>query len=196
MANAVIPRECFEVLSITKFPFGSHLPREIEDMWRILCADRNDGGKKAPSSFQSAYLEGVSRTYNADPAVPPGLQLPTPSIDVEELLQSDGLSEDAKRYFGVVREVVWNRRTFEAFNGFLGLIHGLAPPEARLDDCVCILYGCSVPVILRKHSGGNGTDSYWQLIGDAYVHNFMDGEAIRSLSSEIRDDSKVMFEIR
>ena len=36
-------------------------------------------------------------------------------------------------------------------------------------DTICILYGCSVPVVLRKHSGDDGKDSYWELIRDAYA---------------------------
>jgi hypothetical protein len=45
-------------------------------------------------------------------------------------------------------------------------------------DSLCVLYGCSVPVVLRKLSGPN-TSICWQLVGDSYLHGIMDGEALR-----------------
>jgi hypothetical protein len=86
-------------------------------------------------------------------------------------LQLDGLPDNVKRYSAVVRDVVWNRRTFEAKRRHgIGLpLIGLAPQYAKSGDTICILYGCSVPVVLRKHSGDDGKDSYWELIRDAYA---------------------------
>jgi hypothetical protein len=187
MANAVIPAECFEVLGLDDGRYDG------SDLWRILCADRDDEGNKAPPSFRSAFLARIPPGQAAGRAVPR-----TISVDVEELLQEEGLSEDAKRYFAVVRDVVWNRRTFEAEQRDwcnLPLI-GLAPQEAKPGDQVCILYGCSVPVVLRKHSENDGVDSYWKLIGDAYVHDFMDGEGIRSLSLNMLEAAEALFEIK
>ena len=187
MANAVIPAECFGVLTLAAGP---------PDIWRILCADRDDEGNKASQSFLSAFLGGTSHTQVSGDAVQP--EPDAISVDVEELLQVDELSEDVKRYFAVVRDVVWNRRTFEANDPerIESPVIGLAPPDAKLGDRICILYGCSVPVVLREHSGNRGVDRYWQLIGDAYVHDFMDGEGIRSLPSDMREAAEVLFEIR
>jgi hypothetical protein len=55
----------------------------------------------------------------------------------------------------------------------------LCPPEAKEDDTVCILYGCSVPVLLRKQR------PYFKLIGECFVDGMMDGEAMteRTLDS-------------
>jgi hypothetical protein len=61
----------------------------------------------------------------------------------------------------------------------------LCPPETRLDDTVAILYGCSVPVVLRK------VRSYYKLIGECFVYGRMDGEAFTgrdaSSSTEVFD---------
>ncbi|KAJ2901505.1 hypothetical protein MKZ38_001733 [Zalerion maritima] len=54
----------------------------------------------------------------------------------------------------------------------LGL--GLAPSAAQNDDEVCIIYGCSIPLILRQVQG---TIRY-RIIGGAYVAYMMDGEAM------------------
>jgi hypothetical protein len=61
-----------------------------------------------------------------------------------------------------------NRRLLVTNDGYIGL----GPMKARQGDHVCILYGCSVPVILREINGG------FSLIGEAYVHGCMDGEAL------------------
>ncbi len=61
-----------------------------------------------------------------------------------------------------------NRRFFISDNGYIGL----APIRAQIGDQVCILYGCSVPVVLRKEDG------YAKLIGEAYCHGLMDGRAV------------------
>ena len=49
---------------------------------------------------------------------------------------------------------------------------GLGPADLAEGDLVCVLFGCSVPHLLRKK--GNG----YLLVGEAYVHGIMDGEAI------------------
>jgi hypothetical protein len=58
---------------------------------------------------------------------------------------------------------------------------GLAPNDARIGDCVAVLAGGRVPYILRNRRKIDGSQSgSWELIGDAYVHGIMDGEAMKS----------------
>ena len=49
---------------------------------------------------------------------------------------------------------------------------GMAPCRARKDDVVVVLFGCSIPVVLRRV----GTREAWLVVGEAYVFGFMDGE--------------------
>ena len=49
---------------------------------------------------------------------------------------------------------------------------GLGPTNAQKGDLVCILYGCSVPVIIRKY----GQD--YRFVGESYIHGLMDGAAV------------------
>jgi hypothetical protein len=44
------------------------------------------------------------------------------------------------------------------------------------------LFGCKVPVVLRKMVDGEG----WINVGDAYVDGFADGEAIKELEESTR----------
>jgi hypothetical protein len=58
-------------------------------------------------------------------------------------------------------------------------LFGLCPPTTKENDLIFVLYGCSVPVILREISKeGDDRGPYYQLIGEAYVHGKMDGEAM------------------
>jgi hypothetical protein len=45
----------------------------------------------------------------------------------------------------------------------------------REGDSVWIVPGCRVPLILRP---AQGDGQYHELVGGAYVHGFMDGEAV------------------
>ena len=49
---------------------------------------------------------------------------------------------------------------------------GLCPDQTEEGDAVCILYGCSVPVILRNVNGN------YKLIGECFLFGMMDGEAL------------------
>lgn len=51
---------------------------------------------------------------------------------------------------------------------------GLAPPTVKEGDEICILFGGCVPFILRKRP----ENGLYQYIGEAYVSDIMDGEAI------------------
>ncbi len=52
---------------------------------------------------------------------------------------------------------------------------GLAPWDSEEGDILCVLLGCSFPVILRP------TDGNYMLIGEVYVDELMNGEAIAQL---------------
>ncbi|KAK4249333.1 heterokaryon incompatibility protein-domain-containing protein [Corynascus novoguineensis] len=59
---------------------------------------------------------------------------------------------------------------------------GLGCPGAQVGDVVCVLYGTTVPYVLRPRS-----DGAMSFVGDAYIHGAMDGEAITSPERE-RDE--------
>jgi hypothetical protein len=58
-------------------------------------------------------------------------------------------------------------------------------------DIICILFGCSVPIVLREYRTEN--DHYFEFIGEAYIHGMMDGEAVAKKRPEYPyDDSETM----
>ncbi|KAJ3486687.1 hypothetical protein NLG97_g6564 [Lecanicillium saksenae] len=50
----------------------------------------------------------------------------------------------------------------------------VVPEEAQSGDVVCVMHGCSVPVLLRKTLSA----SEYLFVGACYMYGFMDGEAI------------------
>ena len=57
---------------------------------------------------------------------------------------------------------------------------GLVPYRARVNDLIVVLFGGHTPFVLREREvpGSAETGRRWQLIGECYVHGFMDGEAL------------------
>lgn len=73
------------------------------------------------------------------------------------------------------------RRLITTEKGYLGQ----ARKDVQRGDLVCILLGCSVPVILRPHTDGPISRCY-RLVGEAYVHGAMNGEAMDWLDESKR----------
>lgn len=59
---------------------------------------------------------------------------------------------------------------------------GLAPHAVKTGDLVCIFYGADTPYIVRRTEDGSRV----MLVGDAYVHGLMYGEALTMAPSEGR----------
>jgi hypothetical protein len=203
MANAIVTKECLDVLSCMS-PKDGTTPADVQDtIWRTLCANRDAAGNPAPDSFKDALpiLMGMANSRHSvqtDVLHEANFMEHVASIDIEELLDADldKSLEHVRDYMKVVRDTVWNRRAFQATpNKFTSkVLVGLMPQHAHVGDRICILYGCSVPVILRKHENPiEGT--YWQLMGDAYVHGFMDGEAISDTPPHILDRMEMVLRI-
>ncbi|KAK5735307.1 hypothetical protein LTR17_008314 [Elasticomyces elasticus] len=106
-----------------------------ETFWRTLVADRSSKGQNPPVYYQRALREALGLDKNAF----------RDSFNTNDRIEHGGstvLSEVLRR----VRATIWERCLIETERKFLGL----APSNAKGGDFVCILYGCSVPVIMRK----------------------------------------------
>jgi hypothetical protein len=78
------------------------------------------------------------------------------------------------------QQIVWGRRFFRTKGNRTKNkepLFCLGSPDVREGDMVCIIFGCSVPVVLRKVSTGGG-NAHYEVIGECYVHGMMDGEAL------------------
>ncbi|KAF8533048.1 heterokaryon incompatibility protein-domain-containing protein [Trichophaea hybrida] len=65
-------------------------------------------------------------------------------------------------------EVCYAKRVAILDNGYIGLV----PGHTAVGDVACILFGCSVPIMLRKN--GN----HYVMVGESYFHDVAEGELI------------------
>ncbi|KAK4692789.1 hypothetical protein P7C71_g4485, partial [Lecanoromycetidae sp. Uapishka_2] len=68
---------------------------------------------------------------------------------------------------------------------------GLAPQVAETGDVLCVIYGCPTPMVIRpvEHSSideGEAGDhrTHYRLLGECFVHGFMQGEAMEISDAE------------
>lgn len=114
-----------------------------ERFWRTLVADKGTDGKDPPAHYSLACQWAFDQRTTGDNLYP------------SQLLTHVDCNPVAEHFLRRVQAVVWQRSLFmikgvkddlgKLSDGFLGL----APSAARVGDRVCILKGCSVPVVLR-----------------------------------------------
>ncbi|KAI7776255.1 hypothetical protein LA080_005542 [Diaporthe eres] len=86
------------------------------------------------------------------------------------------LDPDVQRYAEALRRVTQQRRFFATKGGRIGL----GPAHTKAGDAVAVAFYCPAPYILRWRGGGG--EGRWGLVGEAYVHGLMHGEALRLFS--------------
>lgn len=110
--------------------------------------------QEAKSTFQSLFKHYLSNSWKEDFWLEP---LPKHEHD---------------KYLQRVRAAFKGRSCFRTGAGRIGL----GPKAAKEGDLICIVLGCSVPLVLRPTSSG-----HLQIVGSAYVDYLMDGSAVLGL---------------
>jgi len=113
-----------------------------DDFWRTLIGDQSWTGGNPPRYYQ-LILEHAY-TGKTD-------------VDLEKLIHYSKC-QPAKDVCRRVHAVIWNRKlmsieckSMNSSTTSSTRVLGLAPDLAEKDDLICILYGCSVPVVLRRY---------------------------------------------
>ncbi|KAH7333365.1 heterokaryon incompatibility protein-domain-containing protein [Rhexocercosporidium sp. MPI-PUGE-AT-0058] len=90
-----------------------------------------------------------------------------------------------RKFYGRLNDTVITmaRRLAVTEKGYLGM----AASRARRGDLVCVLLGCSIPVLLRPV----GEDTF-ELVGECYLDGFMDGEAVHGDSGLVRREFRIL----
>ena len=140
--------------------WDDHTAEPPDQFWRTLVADRGPNGLNPPTFYPRACKAARNQSVK-------GSHISTSS------LVHYGKSTIVAKFARRVQEVIWMRRLITTERDLLGL----APQETKKRDLICILYGCSVPVVLRMRSDDKTGKEYFQFIGECYVHGLMDGEA-------------------
>lgn len=156
-----------------------------DKLWRTLVADRGPDGKSPPPWYSRTCLECLQNQDREG------------DLDIPRLMETSTTPSTQMTFLERVQPVVWKRRFFEtegaqnsdknhdaSQNGAISgpaiklqspkPLFGLGNPAMMKGDFVCILFGCSVPVVLRGHP----KVKHFEFIGECYLHGMMDGEAI------------------
>ncbi|KAF2838113.1 hypothetical protein M501DRAFT_976223 [Patellaria atrata CBS 101060] len=133
--NGVIPRE-WRLLGKWK-DYESAPPDEF---WRTLVGDRGQFSRNTMNFYPRTCLHAMQQC------------VPDDNIDTN-LIINDNVCSITCEFLRRVQAVVWNRclmRSKETKQ------LGLVPKYSKNNDLICILYGCSVPVILRRYEKTDG----------------------------------------
>ncbi len=197
--QGIIPAEWLQVVQWD--PRRAAAP---DRFWRTLVADRGPDGSPPPHIYQSALNYAFQHKGQRG------------DLNTRELILFGKCPSMAIDFLRRVQSVVWKRSLVSTWREhFLGL----APSKAREGDLICILYGCSVPVVLRKvareasddnpispmtwtgsneeiipRTSSSKSNHYYKFIGECYIHGMMDGEALRH--QRIRGLQQQEFELR
>ncbi|KAI0897930.1 HET-domain-containing protein [Annulohypoxylon nitens] len=124
-----IPRDWLKLLRRRSADLND-LPDEF---WRTLVADRGPGGENAPRYYPRLVRHALNQGVHGD------------SLNTTDIVNWGNCSivgEVLRR----VQSAIWNRRMMRTERD---RCLGLAPEDTRPGDLVVVLYGCSVPVLLR-----------------------------------------------
>ena len=89
--------------------------------------------------------------------------------DIISLLRSMSIGGSVESYASLAGNFCFNRSFIITANARMGI----GPTGTRIGDVVTVLFGGSVPYVLRKQRDG------YLFIGESYIHGLMDGEAIQ-----------------
>lgn len=109
-----------------------------EEFWRTLVADRGPGGSNPPTYFPRACRESMKFKAKTKSKT-------RGNLDSKKLI-NEGRCTIVAEFLRRVQAVIWNRLLMKTKEGRLGLVRD----DVKAGYKICILYGCSVPVILQE----------------------------------------------
>jgi hypothetical protein len=175
MGKGIVPNEA---LMMGGWQHRGPQNQDVPDqLWRTLVADQGPDGTSTPGWYRRACLKCLQHTGRVG------------DLDIEALKkmtrQGSKMPSTMILFLERAQAVVWGRRFFntsgsrsEGEEPFFGL----GPRNVKVGDMVCIIFGCSVPVILSKiHTESDHESTYYEFVGECYVHGVMDGEAVEEM---------------
>ncbi|KAH7064107.1 heterokaryon incompatibility protein-domain-containing protein [Paraphoma chrysanthemicola] len=164
-----------------------NLDNGVDDsIWKTLVANRTSAGSRAPAWYRRACALALTKLN------------PDGDMDIAAISARKGQASTMMDYLQRVRTVVEDRKVFQYTAGLSAageLQVGLGPFDLEVGDLVCILYGCSVPVLLRQKAFGFEDNRAVRLKGMCYVHDNMEGEIFASMTQDEINERTVEFEI-
>ncbi|KAI0546387.1 heterokaryon incompatibility protein-domain-containing protein [Xylaria curta] len=182
MINGTITSSCWNILGWTN---GAPNP-DFNKVCRSLVADRDAEGWGVPKSYIQAFDLTMK---NLPPASP---------VCVPDLINNKSQPRFVTTYLQRVRDTIWDRKFFSVIEcpeakmkrPLVKKAIGLTSGDVRIGDLVCILFGCSVPLVIRPHPNhlDLSLQVHGKLIDECFIYGMMDGEAFRLEPDERLED--------
>ncbi|KAH6672179.1 heterokaryon incompatibility protein-domain-containing protein [Halenospora varia] len=91
---------------------------------------------------------------------------------------SKSVNEGDKDFFRELAENVSSKRLIITARGYIGMVH----PWTEKGNVIAVIPGFKMTVVLRPYG------DMWKLVGEAYVHGIMDGEALENIDQRQMTD--------
>ena len=157
------------------------IPARPRPEWKAMMIEFHETlGDKQPYTDQ---IQAFWHTMMAGRTPAPGVAVPEDLTFLENVwheTEPDVDFQQGYRWRLHMSEILKRRNFIITKRGYVGLAHGFC----QKGDLVCILFGCSVPVILRKVS------NLYFFLGDCYIQGWMNGEML--LEKEAGGDQQVL----
>ncbi|EKG21981.1 Heterokaryon incompatibility [Macrophomina phaseolina MS6] len=153
---------------------GGELPPDR--FWRSLIGNLDSHGHRPPPHWKRICRDAFKRRRYGG------------NLDTKQIINHGGPSP-IREFLERVQCVIWQRRMITLKQLGQRSI-GIGPKAVKKGDLVCILYGCSVPVVLRQMVDGRPVskdaeilaeedrgDVHYQVVGECFIHGMMNGEA-------------------
>lgn len=138
-------------------------PGDFQDAYyRTVLTDRTASRQRASPGYIKASMMDLETTENATAMLPADV---LPNVPVEK--RCAAFQED---FISAVEASLQFRTLFATQSGYIGL----GPLTMQPTDIVCVLVGCSVPVVIRNEDPNRHV-----LVGECYMHGIMDGEIFK-----------------
>ncbi|KAF7541914.1 hypothetical protein G7054_g193 [Neopestalotiopsis clavispora] len=157
------------IFSWARFCLAEPIKNTHEDpmsvFWQTLCAGTyGKGGLEKTSSVFHSWFERL-RPVREFMESHPVIHKHVPEVAFAKLL---GATWDSYGEFWPYMACVHHRRMGRTSSGWLCLL----PEGAQLGDIIILVCGGRTPLVIRPSN-----DGYYTLVGEAYIHGAMDGEA-------------------
>jgi hypothetical protein len=202
--EGVILKDSLQILGwYGKFDY-TPLERYIPDrLWRSLVANRTAEGQMAPGWYRRACALALTKLTHEGHLNLLGLvaDASQPSMMIEYLKRVQDVFK-CRRSFCCPRQSLYHDCEHEdqsiesEYDDKVDPVFGLGPTDTSPNDFVCILFGCSVPVILRPlYKDPESRTWNVKLVGEAYVHDHMKGELLIGMTKKRLDRVSTTFRI-
>jgi hypothetical protein len=148
---------------------NKHLPMPPAAFWRTLVANHDHHGREIRNHYERDYEQACKEIAHRGQIKDDAIHFTDPMNYAPHFAPAT--------YCHRVQSVIWNRVLVKTKKGALGLVS----EGVQEGDLICVLYGCTVPVILRQENARFKTENEHN---DEFLEDGM--EAMKKLITQLR----------